>query len=67
MTLKRTSYRTYSAECDVCGDILETDESDFLDAVATVRQNDWVARRCDGVWTHTCPSCAKDEIHGMAR
>lgn len=53
---------TRTVECDVCGDILETDTKDFYEAIQIAKREDWLIRKIDNEWTHTCPDCAEDEV-----
>ena len=44
-------------ECDDCGAVLETGESDFSDAVSAMRDAGWTSRKIGDVWTHKCEEC----------
>lgn len=43
--------------CDGCGDDLETDMSDFGDALGELRGAGWRARKVGDVWCHYCGGC----------
>jgi hypothetical protein len=43
-------------ECDACGDVLETEESEFDEANAVRRDACWIARKIDDEWVHFCSS-----------
>jgi len=44
-------------ECDVCGDTLDTDTSDFSEAIRTLKNEGWTARRIGADWIHSCAEC----------
>jgi hypothetical protein len=44
-------------ECNVCGDMLETGETEFDEALDAMRSEDWRAIMQDGVWEHRCAEC----------
>jgi predicted RNA-binding Zn-ribbon protein involved in translation (DUF1610 family) len=44
-------------ECDVCGDVLDTDTSDFGEAQRRLHVEDWKARKIGADWVHACPKC----------
>ena len=44
-------------ECDVCGDVLETDTSNFNEARATLDRENWKARKIGADWCHSCEKC----------
>lgn len=43
--------------CDACGEELETNESDFSEALRELRRAGWKAEKVDGYWEHTCDAC----------
>lgn len=44
-------------ECDGCDETIETGESEWADARAEFRRNDWRAEKVGNDWTHLCPDC----------
>jgi hypothetical protein len=46
-------------ECDRCGEVLNTAEGDFQDALQTLRESGWKAKKIGDDWTHICDECAK--------
>lgn len=55
-------------ECDACGDSLETDTSDWREALQAMRDTDWQARQIGSDWIHTCNACKEPrEREGRAR
>jgi predicted RNA-binding Zn-ribbon protein involved in translation (DUF1610 family) len=44
-------------ECDVCGDTLESDTRDFNEALLTLKNESWSARKIGSDWVHSCPEC----------
>lgn len=47
-------------ECDACGDVLETEESDFDLAQRVRRDAGWSAQKVGADWVHFCSErCAK--------
>jgi len=44
-------------ECDDCGDVLNTHESDLEAANERRRAEGWRATSVDGVWLHYCKEC----------
>jgi hypothetical protein len=47
----------YLFECDECGDVLETGEADFDDAISFMKQMEWCSRRDGKIWQHRCMGC----------
>jgi hypothetical protein len=46
-------------ECDHCAETLDTDESDFGDALAVLRDSGWKAVKEGDEWSHRCDDCDK--------
>jgi hypothetical protein len=44
-------------ECDICGNVLETETSDFESARNLLRREGWRTLKVGDVWMHKCPSC----------
>jgi len=44
-------------ECDVCADTLDTDTSDFSEAIRTLKNEGWSARKIGADWIHSCAEC----------
>ena len=44
-------------ECDVCGDTLDADTSDFSEAIRTLKNEGWIARKIGADWIHSCAEC----------
>lgn len=53
-------YGKVTFECDSCGELLETDESDWTDAQAHFRSAGWLAQKVGQEWLHTCDTCKDD-------
>lgn len=47
-----------SFECDVCGDVLDTEEREFSDAKAMLDREGWKARKIGSDWVHSCTQCS---------
>lgn len=52
---------TFTAECDFCGDDIDTDEDDFVAAVAAIKRAGWKVFRKLSEWFHKCDNCAAAE------
>jgi hypothetical protein len=48
-------------ECDDCGEVLETDASDWSEALRRMKTEGWVSRKNGSQWEHFCPVC--EELH----
>lgn len=59
MTIQRAFYNgPITFVCDECGDELETDETDFTDALDKFKDDGGVAtKRAGGDWQHICIDC----------
>lgn len=44
-------------ECDVCGGVFEPDTSDFAEAIAALRNENWKTKKVGDDWCHSCPNC----------
>jgi len=44
-------------ECDVCGDTLDTETSNFNEARQTLENEEWKARKIGSDWVHSCSKC----------
>lgn len=59
-------YGKFVLECDVCGDTLETNTSDFNEARAVMQREGWKARgegqRPNVEWIHACAKCGKNGV-----
>ena len=44
-------------ECDVCGDTLDSYTRDFNEALRTLNNESWKARKIGVDWVHSCPEC----------
>lgn len=60
MTITR-DHNNIIFNCDGCADYLETGTSEFNDALAHLRDEEWVARKSISIWRHYCPDCKKEE------
>jgi hypothetical protein len=49
----------FVAECNVCGDVLETNTGDFATARECLDAERWKARKIKDDWEHYCPGCCK--------
>lgn len=54
MIEKRFGY--YKPVCDICGESLP-EESEFLEAVASMKHEGWQFKKIDGTYEHYCPDC----------
>lgn len=43
--------------CDVCGQVLETEQADFGVAINMMKRQRWNARKIGQDWIHGCDSC----------
>jgi len=46
-------------ECDACGDVLETETSNFDSAMNAMRREGWKSMKIKDVWVHNCSSCGR--------
>lgn len=49
-------------ECDMCSEVLDTEERDFETARERFKLAEWKSRALDQIkktWLHLCPSCAR--------
>lgn len=46
-------------ECDGCGAVLETEKSDFNEAMSAMREAEWKPEKAGAGWEHYCPGCQK--------
>lgn len=46
--------------CDGCGEYLETHETDFPDAMRSLRDAGWKAKKAGAYWEHICDMCDND-------
>lgn len=44
-------------ECDDCGEVLETSEFEFIEALSALKEEGWVAAKLGQKWEHFCPQC----------
>lgn len=56
-TQKDMRNRTIGFECDQCGEVHETDMTDFHDALDDFKDAGGVARLDCGEWLHFCGDC----------
>jgi hypothetical protein len=47
-------------ECDSCNEVLETETSDFVEALTILKREEWDARKIGAQWIHTCPECKRN-------
>lgn len=49
---------TFVAACDFCtASEIDTEEEEFIAAVAVIRSNGWFVFREKNEWFHKCPGC----------
>jgi hypothetical protein len=46
-------------ECDSCNEVLETETSDFVEALMILKREEWDARKIGDLWIHICPECKR--------
>lgn len=44
-------------ECDGCGEVLETDTSNFEAAQSVLKRNGWKPEKNNDIWEHYCNGC----------
>lgn len=49
--------RTHQYSCDKCGEILDTEQESFGDALDTMKREGWTPRLSNGQWRHYCGDC----------
>jgi hypothetical protein len=55
-------YATFEATCDFCsGECEDTRETDFMAAVAWLKDRGWKIFKKDGEWHHKGPDCASED------
>jgi hypothetical protein len=47
-------------ECDSCNEVLETETSNFVEALTILKREEWDARKIGAQWIHTCPECKRN-------
>lgn len=50
-------YGKFVAECDACGETLQTNTKDFNEARDAMRAAKWTALQIGSDWVHTCAGC----------
>lgn len=56
---------TFYANCDFCSESFDTDEEEFLSAVAAMKKEGWKVFKEKGEWQHQCPSCQEVEFEDL--
>ena len=61
MTISRERGKIYF-ECDGgrCAEVLDTEHTDFDDALQDFKESDWEMRKVGGEWKHFCPVHGED-------
>ena len=44
-------------ECDNCGEVIQTDTSNFESAQNILHRQDWKPKKVGTEWQHFCPKC----------
>ena len=44
-------------ECDSCDEVFDTETTDFSEALAMIKREDWKVRKIASEWLHGCPKC----------
>jgi hypothetical protein len=44
-------------ECDVCGEVIQTNTGNFESAQNILHRQHWQARKHGSSWDHFCPQC----------
>lgn len=57
MTIEKYGH-TFQATCDYCPEDLDTDEDEFMSAVASMKRQGWKVFKEGAEWCHKCPDCA---------
>jgi hypothetical protein len=47
----------FVVECDSCPEVLDTETSDFPEALDMMKREGWNIRKIAGEWLHGCPKC----------
>ena len=47
-------------ECDGCGEVFESNTSDFNSAFNMAKRAGWRARKINDVWSHYCDCCQEE-------
>jgi len=45
--------------CDQCADSIDTEETDFQEALAVARECGWTSEKGDDQWCHYCGACTR--------
>lgn len=45
--------------CDECADFIETEETNFNEALAIMKREGWKVSKIGPEWVHKCPACAE--------
>jgi hypothetical protein len=57
-TMLDRSKDSLTFECDMCGEVLETNTKEFNEALDTLRNDGWISKGSVGDgWAHFCPDC----------
>lgn len=53
--------KTWNAECDRCGEAIDTGQKSFQQAVNYLsRAEGWESRKIRGTWKNYCPRCGEE-------
>ena len=58
MSIERNNHDEIAMVCDGCGEVEQTEHTDFFPALAEVKQVGWRAKWIDESWQHFCKDCA---------
>lgn len=60
MSASRSSYNgPVEFSCDACGECLDTDESEWKEAIAFIKRYGWKVAKVLDEWMHFCPDCKR--------
>jgi len=58
MSLNKHGMLTHLAECDNCGEEMQTDAEDWHDALDEIKRDGWTVKNINGEWEHWCQDCS---------
>lgn len=66
MTIQRED-GYFVAECDDCGETLDTEVCEFYLVPGAMKQAGWeIKKELDGTWTHRCATCWRERMNPQA-
>ena len=65
--IEKTIGGTFCYACNTCGEVLDTGELSFHEAINRMKEAGWAAYKPGSEWQHTCPGCKKEWVREKQR